>query len=301
MQLTNKLKIPQIMVDAISFYMERRTDYEKERKADYSVTQLLQPPAIAVLKKRFKQFISKDVSDCLYLLQGWTIHTIMEKAVIGESNRYLSEISIATEIDGKIISGQPDLYEKESRTLIDYKYVSVKSAENNKEQYGLQANMYKYLLEKNNIPVSAIKIIIFYRDWNKAAATRSYGNHDYPSNPIDIINVPIMRDQNIENEMRYRIEKIMQLEASPIVRACNEEERWQNPTRYAVMKKGAKKATKVLDTREEAIDYIADKGGSAFVEERKSEPKRCINYCEVNEFCHFYQTYHDYTKKEFKI
>lgn len=296
MIITNKFNVPELMVDAIKhFQEEREISMGGINKFHYSVTQLLDPPTIVVLKKRHYKEIEKDVSDMLYILQGQVIHQLLElspynKALKSieeiEKKRYMIEERLMIKIDDFTVSGQIDCYDKEKEEIMDYKYVGVKSAEKNKEKYFLQVNMYKYILEKNGYPVKKASIALFYRDWSEA---RKRSEINYPNNPIDIIDINLSENMYIKDFMKNRINTIKKYENMPEILPCNEEDRFQDPRKYAVMKPGAKRAAKLCDSNEEAIEYIVSKDINATIEIRNSEPKRCINYCEVNLFCPFYQ------------
>jgi hypothetical protein len=64
---------------------------------------------------------------------------------------------------------------------------------------------------------------------------------------------------------------------------CTPEERWEGPTRFAVMKQGQKRAVRVFDTREEAEGNVTKEG--LYVEERTGSSIRCESYCRVSSFC----------------
>lgn len=70
---------------------------------------------------------------------------------------------------------------------------------------------------------------------------------------------------------------------------CAAKERWEKPSTYAVKKEGNKRATKVLDTFEEAEKIAGDKGKDFIVEVRPGESTRCMDYCSCCEFCNFYR------------
>ncbi len=67
------------------------------------------------------------------------------------------------------------------------------------------------------------------------------------------------------------------------VSPCTPEEWWERPTRFAVMKRGQKRAVRLYDTREEAEDNATKAG--LYVEERPGSSVRCESYCRVASFC----------------
>jgi hypothetical protein len=69
---------------------------------------------------------------------------------------------------------------------------------------------------------------------------------------------------------------------------CSEQEQWARPSKWAVHKTGAKRATKLCDSMDEAKTYIEEQDGKDKLEIqfRKGELTRCEgNYCSVAEFC----------------
>jgi len=335
MKLTNKNNLDGVFCSNMEHYMNKRMVDISDLNAEYSVTQLLSPLTIAVLFKRHKDEISKDVSDCLYLLQGLVVHQLMENSVYDgkipitkkvenqildslskikdnypdiskdimralkdtglfcdESEDLLLEKPLVIELNGVRISGIPDVYDKKTKTLLDYKHPGIKSAERNMQSYFMQTNIYRYMLQKNGYPVDKIDIVLFYRDWAKA---KTLSEINYPKSAIETVNVPIMSDKEVHDFLYERINTIKAYESEHILPPCTEEERFQDPIKYAVVRPGNKKASKICSSQEEAISYIEGKGWkNAYTEIRESEPKRCISYCDVNTFCDFY---HDYMRK----
>ena len=54
------------------------------------------------------------------------------------------------------------------------------------------------------------------------------------------------------------------------------------------MKIGSKTALRVLDTEEEANNYISLHGGD-YIEKRPGLDKKCMDYCSVCNFCNYYK------------
>ena len=88
MKLTNKLNLPQPLVDAV-----KNDSYTKGEKADVSVTQLIGPMQQIFLKRKHWDELEEDVSDLIWALLGQTMHTILERAdisAIKEKRLYLN-------------------------------------------------------------------------------------------------------------------------------------------------------------------------------------------------------------------
>ena len=76
---------------------------------------------------------------------------------------------------------------------------------------------------------------------------------------------------------------------------CDRATLWQPEDKYAVMKKGAKRAIKLCSSGSEAKELILSKEndfpktkGMYFIQKRVSEPRRC-DYCACKSFCKQYQ------------
>jgi hypothetical protein len=60
---------------------------------------------------------------------------------------------------------------------------------------------------------------------------------------------------------------------------CTDEERWTTPQKFALMKNGAKRATKLFDIKPETVE------DGYFIEHRPAVYRRCEDYCSVSKFC----------------
>lgn len=67
---------------------------------------------------------------------------------------------------------------------------------------------------------------------------------------------------------------------------CTLEERWSNPTTYAVKKPGALKAVRVFDTLEQAMAMQRD-NPQYEIETRRGEHLRCAEFCAVRDVCQY--------------
>ena len=68
---------------------------------------------------------------------------------------------------------------------------------------------------------------------------------------------------------------------------CTKEERWQRDAEYAVMKRGKKNALKKVNDLDHAEAIASSFGPGYYVEERKVEPVRCLDFCSVWQWCDF--------------
>lgn len=337
MIFTNKLNISESLVNAI-----KKDSYSKG-DSDFSVTGLINPARIEALRVKHDSQIKEDVSDRIYSLLGQSIHTILERAALGDfadldsarlslvrllaSNQCPSENSIKEAMStvvtyltnlkdilletletlpekrfyhtfnvpnyGKIVvSGQIDVYNKSTKLLEDYKVTSAFAVRELKEEHAKQMNMQRYLLNKNGIIVQRMQIVGILRDWSKLERARNvtqFGevNANYPEHQIKMLEVPIIPDEEVEKFIIDRI--VVHLKARQVeLPQCSKEEKWQTDSKYALMKKGAKRAVKLFNTKQAAVGELTDTAADVkvyYIEERPSEAKRCMSYCSVSEFC----------------
>ena len=278
MKITNKYNLPVALVRAMS-----RDDYSKG-KSDYSVTGLLTPPKVALLREQYKDMMEMDISDKMYTFLGTALHKVMEDTVMPENCTY--EERLYAELDGTTISGAIDIQERvPAGTIVwDYKVTSVWSVMNEKQEWIQQLNMYKWFVEAvKKERVVGLKICAFLRDWS---ANKTGEN--YPQASIVIVDIPLWSSTEAEEFIRNRLNA--HKEASMVsgigegLPACSDSERWMSETMYAVKREGRKTAIRVLATESEAIEMAEKEKG--YVETRLGEPRRCAgNYCGVAEWC----------------
>ena len=282
MEITNNQFLPHVLYDVLvkDFY-----NYVPDDNT-FSVTELLNPPKITLLRRRHREEIVQDATDLFYRTWGHLMHQWLENFSEGEC---LKEERLKAKLGEYYPTGKPDLYY--DKVVWDYKLTSVwtyiyKSRQLDWEK---QLNMYKYLVTKADFPVKALKIIAMFRDWSK---TRNQNESEYP-NQVEVVNVPMWDTDKIEEYIRQRLQLLVafgDVEDDDIL-GCTKDERWQDDDKWAVMKKGRKSAVKLFDSEADALIMAQDKGKDHSVVKREGEPKRCIGYCDVSPFCNWYQNY----------
>lgn len=100
-----------------------------------------------------------------------------------------------------------------------------------KEEWEQQLNLYAHLLRLTGAHVETIQIVAIYRDWSKNKAFDS----NYPSAQVQFFIVPLWSNEVAENFLLERVRLHMKAEAGEVL-PCTPEERWERPTRFAVMK-----------------------------------------------------------------
>lgn len=271
MKLTNKLGLPQPLVDAVT------NDPYTKGDADYSVTGLLKPPQIAALERKHWDEIEEDASDRLWSLFGQVVHGILERA----EREAWPEERLYMDFDGVRVSGQMDRYLLAQDLLQDYKFISLdKLREGLPPDFEQQVNLYVYLIRRNGYRVRRAEIVAMLRDWKRG---RSKRDPSYPQQGVVIISVPIWP---IDRTVQFLHERIKAHEKAKMeIPQCSPEDRWATAEGWAVTKHGGKRATKVYPTEKEAINHVEVFGDKYFITQRFSESKRCEGWCRAAPFC----------------
>lgn len=216
--LTNRLGLPQQFVDAVEFI---RGQYNKG-KADFSATELLQPPRVRRLRQLHAHEITEDVADLLFSFYGSLNHLILERNTEnGAEERYFADY------DGNTVSGAIDY--QEDGYIYDYKFTTINKAlyPDNKE-YQKQLNVYADLLKKNGKEVKGLKVILIFRDHKKITEANCgkypFSSPKYPKDGAMTIPLRIKKHPITENFIKERI--AIHKKAETELPACTVDETW---------------------------------------------------------------------------
>lgn len=278
---------------------------------DISITRLITPPRIVTLRKFHADEIVEDAADKIWSLFGQAVHYINEKSAdktVRVETRLQMPIQGISNDDGILkwqVSGQPDVYDLNDFSIFDYKVTSVWSVifgghKDWDEQINLQAMLHRHKGDK----VLAGSIIAIMRDWQ---VRKARFERDYPPLAVKVIPIPLWpQGQAIDfAQSRVRLHQQAQQDylASgkdvEVLALCTPDERWYRGGSFAVKRaqktgKVNKKADRLFDTREGAEKYMAENRsriptGTTYapIEERPGENIRCLDYCDVADFCPF--------------
>ena len=271
MNLTNVYDLPEALVRAI-----RNDPYTGG--GDISVTKLIDSPQVRALRKQYGHAVVEDVSDRIWSLLGQAVHTILERA--GEEDHVKVEERLFAEVGGWKVSGQFDRLDLHGTTLDDYKVTSTYAIEG-KIEWERQLNCLRWLAAQNGYKVDKLRIVAILKDWKKAKAKI---DPSYPQVPVAVVQVPVW---DLSEACTYISDRVAIHQAADEgnVPECTNEERWYSGTKFALMKKGGKRAIKLFERKED----IGDIPDGTFIEERPGIYRRCADYCEVSGFCEQYQ------------
>ena len=282
MRLTNNLSLPQPFVDALS----RNYEYKDKR---YSVTSMLKGYKEIILTRRHFNEMEEDVADSIWLLFGTAVHKVLEDAK--EADDELKETKIYYEFpNGYTLSGQQDLFSESLKRITDYKTGSVwKVIYDDWDDYKKQCLYYALLFKKIGFEVDNAEIVMVLKDWSK---TQAKIKSDYPQYPVFIKHFDFTDKDFIEAEEEIinkfnELDKMQNL-ADDAIPACSKEERWALEDKYALMKKGSKKALKLCSSEEEANELLSQ-GKGDYIEFRPGEDKKCNEYCSCAKWCNYWR------------
>jgi len=265
---TNKSDLPSIFERAVG-------SPRKPVVGRFSATDISAPSFQRVLKERHWGAIEQDIRDCMFMLMGTAFHMLMEKYT---TKSCLCEYHVSKVHNGITVSGVVDCYDTVNRTIIDYKTTSASSImynEGPKPEWVKQLNIYRSLLESEGHVVDHMKIIAIARDWQSA---KTKYDRNYPKSPILEVEVPVIDTWAMVDEWLERYNNAV---------PCNSEEKWERPTKYAVIKKNAKRAIRLYDKEEDAVQHVQHSRDQLTYEVREGSFGRCDGYCNVANVCPF--------------
>lgn len=283
MKLTNGLNLPQPFVDAAT------SDYQYTDKR-YSVTSVLKGTRETILQRRHADEIETDVSEMVWAIFGSAVHKILEQSE--ETADQLKENWLSVEVqNGYELSGIFDLYDDATGTVTDYKTATVwKFIYKEFDDWRTQCLAYVWLLRKIGFNARRGEIVGMLKDHSK---TKAKTDHTYPQYPVQRIgwNFTDKDLEEFESWLKAKFSEIEQAEklSDDDLPLCSDVERWHKPDKYAVMKEGRKTAVKLYDSEEEANARVEAEGKGFYVEHRKGEDSKCLNYCSACEFCSHYK------------
>jgi len=295
-QWTNNYNLPEPLARAIM-------DDQYEHNPDpnhYSVTELIAPIRLVMLRRRHADAVTEDVSDGLWRLLGTAVHEVISKAGVTEG---FQEERLRADFGDLYVTGQADLWEStpSGGKVTDWKITSVWSIMNtNKEEWVKQVNSYAYLYRVAGFPVDEQSVYAILRDW-RPGELLNYGPSKYPAVPFAERKIDIWPQERTMKFIKGALERLEDHKdaSDHNLPMCSPEDRWVRGEAWAVKKKGNKRAERggVKHSEDDAVAMITDLPGGFDkfeVEYRPGKNVRCEQYCEVNQFCSFY---HDCVKE----
>ena len=280
MVVTNKLKLPQAFVKAVST--------EKHNKeGEFSATTLLKGCKEIILTDRHWDEIEVDAADRVWQIFGSAVHKILEEFDDGNFH----EEKFRFELSKSVITGTIDSYDMDNGVVYDWKTASIwKTKFKDFSDWKRQGLTYAWLLKRNGFTVNQCRFVALLKDHSKSMAAK---DPEYPISPCIVYEFDVTDEdlQAMEKEITEKIPLLEEYYKLPDdeIPPCTKEERWADDDKYAVMKKGQKKAVKVCDSEEEANTLAEESGPNFYVEHRPAVSRKCQGYCDCKQFCNFYK------------
>ena len=286
--ITNKMNLPQPFVDAAT------SDHQyKEHR--YSVTEVLGGTCEAVLKRRHQGEADEDVADSIWRIFGTAVHEVLRKATATESQLQENWLSVPIVGDYEL-SGIFDLYDDSTGTVTDWKTASIwKVKFGDFSDWRQQTLAYCWMLRESGFDARRGEIVALLKDHSKRDA-KIKASEGYPPHPVFQIAWDFTDEdfEAIEGHIMRWFAAVTQQEklSDEKIEPCSPEQRWHKDDKWAVMRKGQKRAVKLFGSRDEALGYMqwlgnqpSNKGRELYVEHRVGEDTKCAGYCPVAQFC----------------
>ena len=326
---TNLNKLPAPLAQLVSedlYYEERKKQLEAyclEKGLDpakvshFSASDLIRPPQMRVLTKRYGAEVIVDVAMHIYRVLGTAIHTALRLAAVRMAERnevgYIPEKRLFThfKVGGVtvVISGEPDLITPDD-WLHDYKVTGIYGLDKGvKIEWEQATNIYAWLRSLEGKVTKGILITFILRDWMNAQVVQE----GYPPAPAQSIESRLWTFDEQQAFVEARVK--LHLEAEGLfdddLPECKPEEMWEKPESWAVIRDKGARAAKVYrgedfpeGTDRETILQAATadatlrnekprkKGEEPYVvQHRPGERTRCDRFCEIRAHCRQYKEY----------
>ncbi|MHA2065640.1 MAG: hypothetical protein ACXABY_14790, partial [Candidatus Thorarchaeota archaeon] len=280
--ITNTEELPDLLFNACSHTFE-------PVDGEVHVTQLIGPSQIDNLRRKHWDELVEDASSRLWALMGQGLHAaIANDGRIEHARRILCDVVVNWDridrevqlcvlkdlidslgsnnqqgieatlrlalANGWTLVGTNDHYDEDGEIIRDWKMTSIWSILNADHiDWVHQLNVYAYMRRKLGYEVKHLEVWALIRDWQKREALYG-GNPRYPFCPFTRITIPLW---SLQQQEEYVYERLIQIDGKPqpcttYAQAGKNNEKWEKPTVYKVMKKGKKKA-------HIASHYVGDK------------------------------------------
>lgn len=287
---------------------QRVAEMEMERyskSGDYSVTDLINPPRVVHLKKRYGHKVKAPLDGMVASSLGTAIHEYFEKYLElwcdkHDYDGYALEEQVQVKRQGRKVSGRTDI--REGTVLSDLKSIKVWKLifDPDLVEYHEQQNLYRLLLKMDlGIEITELNIIAIYKDWQEGNARRDKG---YPQQPMIQYALNMWSYEETEQFLDTKLAELIRCEEldDKDLPVCSRDERWERhpggeTIHYAILKnRKAKRATRVvkggdLDSAVAIGQGLKGMTKDSVIEIRYALPKRCQKYCDINEYCSFWK------------
>lgn len=267
---TNEAGLPEVLAAALT------PDRRATKPGTFSVTELLAPPQIRVLTRKHRHELTEDVASRLRRFNDGLLHHVLEQ--LGSTGGRKVERLLSYATDDGVVAGSFDVLLVGSE-LVEYRSVSTwRVSKGVPQDWVERLNLYAEILRRRGRAVTALTVVGMFKDWT-ASRAREEG---YPRAEVQTFDIPLWEPEEASAFLRARL-ALHQAADGGTYPPCTPEERWEKPTKYALMKIGRQRAVKVYDDEEPARGNMTS--DRHYVEPRPGQSTRCLFYCRVAAFC----------------
>ena len=292
-KITNKLNLPKQLVDLVS------SDYQP-KEHQYSCTTILKPTRQVILERRHNNEIEQDVSEIVWCIFGILAHSVIENSQedVGQFKEEKLKVDLGKyckELEGYYLSGRSDMIDLLDKCISDWKTASCwKVIYKDFEDWRKEMLIYAWAVKDMGFEIDKAQAIAFLKDHNK---TKAKVDSSYPKLPVWVEKFKFT-DKDFKDIEEFIIARFLELKKYEDVSdnelpMCTMEERWNDGNKYIVIKHGAKRATKIHETLEEAEEHLNNLNKNYpnvyEIQERLGEDKKCLEYCSACKFCPYYK------------
>jgi len=274
----------------------------------FSCTEIIDAPKYQVLKRRYMQDVTTDVSDNFHLLDGSAVHYAVEMSNKAKSRERLSEERIFIRLpaetkkawtahtlaqDGEIIdqawysasdmyvSVKFDAYEHDEATIEDYKRCSVWEVifglkDSRVQQLNIGALGLKFL----GFPVNLLRACLLLKDWSNTALKQAEQKEasmgitsKYPKIPYAEFEMTPWTEEDAKAYIRERValHSFAHMAGDDDIPLCTADERWYKEGAYAVYKNDNKRADKLFNAGEDVTEAQAEIAAHQYADQMTEE------------------------------
>ena len=252
----------------------------KKRKPELNrlnITDLIDDPLPRILYINHWDYIVRDYSDLITMVQGIALHSRYEDCATDDDD---VERKFEDVIDGIIVVGKADNYLEP--LLLEVKQTGVYGPKYRIPKWEKQMNCYAQQRRIRGDTVEELGVDVWYRDWKQG---NTYWR-DYPPIPYEYIRLDLW---SFEKQDKYIRSQVAAHLAHPVFdnleqyeKPCSDKQRG---IRWEAYKGKNKTNSKVGDTYDEVSQWCQQQPYKFDI--RQSEPVFCVRYCKARSVCPF--------------
>jgi len=251
------------------------------------VTELCEPPRILYLRwKHWDELVACPIRAWAMLL-GTAWHKFFLPQVGRLHPDWLIEPDLSAKVGDAAVVGTPDIVDLDGKRVIDVKLTNLaKGYSKGDPTHKLQTYIYSWLIKETyGVQIERCELWYFYKDHVLSRAMRE---RRYQLSPAEVFKYSPLDEEEVYSLIEDKVRTFRDsVRTGQVPRVCTPEERWSKADEYKVMKKGARRATKVYKDPEEAKVHASRREDLRVKAVPGDSLVRCRDWCDVAPFCDF--------------